>query len=226
MTIYYTYVDHNIIYLIVCNKSSLHAPFAFHASFDWGLHFDFFSTYFVILGSPSCKQDLFHLICKYRYTSEVGPRFWGLGVTWGVEMMPQHHGWGWYSPQSLRPLHTSILDTYKVSKPLVCCLKGIWLHPYIVTPAKLAPTWEVRVTCGVEMMPQHQGWGWYLPQTTSYIHIRHIQSVWAIGMVSQGHMSAPIYCYTGTGQVGHKVGDSGSLEVWKHCHKIKAAWGW
>jgi hypothetical protein len=37
------------------------------------------------------------------------------------------------------PLHTSILGIYKVFEPLVCCLKGIWVHPYTVTLAKLAP---------------------------------------------------------------------------------------
>ena len=40
---------------------------------------------------------------------------------------------------NLRLLHTSILDIYKVFESLVCCLKGIWLHPYTVTPVKLAP---------------------------------------------------------------------------------------
>ena len=39
----------------------------------------------------------------------------------------------------LRPLHTSILDIYKVFESLVCCLKGIWLHMYTITPAKLVP---------------------------------------------------------------------------------------
>jgi hypothetical protein len=39
----------------------------------------------------------------------------------------------------LRPLHTSMLDKYKVFEALVCCLKGIWLHPYTVIQAKLAP---------------------------------------------------------------------------------------
>ncbi len=38
----------------------------------------------------------------------------------------------------LRLLHTSILDIYKVFELLLCCLKAIWLHPYTVTPAKLA----------------------------------------------------------------------------------------
>jgi hypothetical protein len=39
----------------------------------------------------------------------------------------------------LRPLHTSIFDIYKGFALLVCCLKGMWVHPYTVTPAKLAP---------------------------------------------------------------------------------------
>jgi len=39
----------------------------------------------------------------------------------------------------LRPIHTSIMDIFKVFEPLVCCLKAIWVHPYAVTPAKLAP---------------------------------------------------------------------------------------
>ncbi len=182
---------------------------------------------------------------------------------------------------NFRPLHTSILDIYKVFEPLVCCLKGIWLHPYTITQAKLPPDsgiqvhlrsgndattswlrlistsdcfiypywtytkclrhwyavsraygctliplhwpswpwiWGFRFTWGVEMIPQPHGWGWYPPHTTSYIHIRHIQSVWDIGMLSQGHIVAPLYYYTG--QVFPSFGNSGSLEEWKWCHNI------
>ncbi len=78
--------------------------------------------------------------------------------------------------------------------------------------------WGFRFTWGVEMMPQHHGWGWYSFQTTSYIHIRHIQSVWDIGMLSQGHMATPLFCYTG--QAGPRFGDSGSLVEWKLCHNV------
>ena len=39
----------------------------------------------------------------------------------------------------LRPLHASLVCIYKVFELLVCGLKGIWVHPYTVTPAKLAP---------------------------------------------------------------------------------------
>jgi hypothetical protein len=110
----------------------------------------------------------------------------------------------------LRPLHTSIVDIDKVFEPLVCCLKGIWVHPYIVTQAKLAPDlgilghlWRVK------MVPLHHSWGWYPHQTTAHIHIRHIQSVWTTGMLSQGYMGASLYHYTG--QVGPRFVKSGSL---------------
>ncbi len=33
----------------------------------------------------------------------------------------------------LKPLHTSILDMYKMFETLECCLNGIWLHPYHYT---------------------------------------------------------------------------------------------
>jgi hypothetical protein len=78
--------------------------------------------------------------------------------------------------------------------------------------------WGFRFTWGAEMMPQCHVWGWYPPQTASYIHLRRIQSVWAIGMLSQGHMGAPLYPYTG--QVAPRFGKSGSLEEWKWCHNI------
>ena len=39
----------------------------------------------------------------------------------------------------LRPLKTSILGMYKVFEPLECCVKGIWVHPYTIPPANLAP---------------------------------------------------------------------------------------
>jgi hypothetical protein len=44
-----------------------------------------------------------------------------------------------------RPIHISILDIYKVFATLVYCLKGIWLHPYTVTPAKFPPDLGIQV---------------------------------------------------------------------------------
>jgi hypothetical protein len=46
---------------------------------------------------------------------------------------------------NFRLLHTSMLDIYKVFETLVCCLKGIWLHPYTVTPAKMPSDFGIQV---------------------------------------------------------------------------------
>ncbi len=56
----------------------------------------------------------------------------------------------------LRPLHTTILDMCKVFEPSVCCLTEIWVHPYTDTLSE-PQIWEVRVTCGVKMMPYPHG---------------------------------------------------------------------
>ena len=45
----------------------------------------------------------------------------------------------------LRHVHTSIIDIYKVFELMVCCLKGIRVHPFTVTPSKLAPDLEIHV---------------------------------------------------------------------------------
>jgi hypothetical protein len=72
----------------------------------------------------------------YRYTGQVGPRFGKSGplVRWkwchNVMVEADIH---------LRPLPSSIVDIYKVFETFVCCLMGVWVHPYTVTLAKLAP---------------------------------------------------------------------------------------
>ena len=130
--------------------------------------------------------------------------------------MSFRHGWGWYSShRNASYIHIRykqrLSHWYAVSRAYGCTL--IPLHqpgwPQI---------WEVRVTCGVIMMSLRHGWGWYPPQTPSCIPIMHIQSVWAIGMRSQGCVGAPLYRFTG--QVGPRFGDSGSLEEWKWCHNV------
>ncbi len=72
----------------------------------------------------------------YRYTGQVGPRFGKSGSLvewkWCHNIMVE-------SVIHFRPLHKSIVNIYEVFQPLVCCLTGIWLHPYTVTPAELAP---------------------------------------------------------------------------------------
>ncbi len=78
-----------------------------------------------------------HLIAPlYRYTLQVGPRFWDSG---SLEEWKLCHNVMFEADIHLRLLHTSTVGIYKVFEPLVCCHKGIWLHPYTITPAKLAP---------------------------------------------------------------------------------------
>jgi hypothetical protein len=43
----------------------------------------------------------------------------------------------------LRLYPTSILDIYKMFEVLVCCPTGIWVLPYFIPPAKLAPDFEI-----------------------------------------------------------------------------------
>ncbi len=72
----------------------------------------------------------------YHYTGQVGPRFWDsdslVEWKWCPYVMVEAN-------IPLRPLHTSIFGKCKMFEPLLCCLKGMWAHPYAVTLAKLAP---------------------------------------------------------------------------------------
>ncbi len=72
----------------------------------------------------------------YRYTGQGGPRFRKSGslVEW-----KWCHNFMVEADIQLWLLHTSKVDIYKLFKQLICCLKGVWVHPYTVTLAKLAP---------------------------------------------------------------------------------------
>ncbi len=112
----------------------------------------------------------------------------------GVSMIPLHDGWGWH------PTQTDHIHIRHVQ-----CVWGIGMLSqghigaalYHYTGQVDPRFWSLLVTCGVEMMQLHHGWGSHPPQTASHIHRRHIQSVWAIGMLSHRHMGAPLYRYTG-----------------------------
>jgi hypothetical protein len=69
----------------------------------------------------------------YCYTSQVGPRFGD-----SMSLVECKNG-AITSVLRLRLIPTSLLDINNVFEPLVCCLKGIWMHPYTIAPAKLAP---------------------------------------------------------------------------------------
>ncbi len=125
-----------------------------------------------------CQGPMVAPVC--HYTGQVGPRFGNLGSlvewTWCHNVMAE-------TDIHLRPLHTSkktntkcLCHWYAVSRSYGCT--RIPLHQ-----SSWPQIWKFRVPCGVKMMPKCHGWGWYPPQTASNIHIRHIKSVWAIGML-------------------------------------------
>ncbi len=149
-------------------------------------------------------RELFYLrilplvLINLMTPAKVAPDLTNVRGTWEEK---HHHYIMFEADIQFRPLHTSILDIYKMFEPLVCCIKGIWVNPYTVTPAKLAPDLGILGPLWtVIIVPLRHGWGWYPSQTASHILIRHIQSVWDIVMLSQGHMVAPLYHYTG--QIG------------------------
>ena len=76
----------------------------------------------------------------------------------------------------LRPMHTSIMDIFKVFESLVCCLKpyGCTLMP--LHRPSWPQIWEFWVTCEKGLMSLRHVWGLYPLQTTSNIHIRHTKS--------------------------------------------------
>ncbi len=89
----------------------------------------------------------------YHSTSQVGNRFWNalsfVEGKWWKNILVE-------VDIKLRLLPTSILDTYKLFEVLLCCLKGIWVHPFIVPLGKLAQDFGILVPCGVEMWLSHR----------------------------------------------------------------------
>ncbi len=134
----------------------------------------------------------------------------------GTKMSPHRPSW---SSLGVRGRAPPTCDERLCWTPADACIKRasgksgvIWGTRKNLSPDDDAPLValrsipEVLFNHHILMMSLRHGWGWYPPQTPSYIHIRHIQSVWAFGMLSQGHVGAPLYRYTG--QVGTRFGDS------------------
>ncbi len=64
-------------------------------------------------------------------------------------------------------------------------------------------------------MSLHHGWGWQPPQTASHIHLRHIQSVWALWYTVHGHVTVASNSYTHLTWI--RFWGSGSLVESKWC---------
>jgi hypothetical protein len=77
-----------------------------------------------------------HMVAPlYHYTGQVGPR---CGDSGSLVKCKQSHNVMVEADINFSMLQTSIADIFKVFEPLVCCLKGIWVHPYTIIMARLA----------------------------------------------------------------------------------------
>ena len=84
-----------------------------------------------------------HMVAPlYHYTSQVVLSF---GNSGSLEEWKWCHNVTVEADIHLRPLHSSILVTYKVFETLVCCLNGIWVHHDTITLAKLPPDLGIQV---------------------------------------------------------------------------------
>ena len=73
-----------------------------------------------------------------------------------------------------------------------------WAYSITLTqlyPPYLAQILGFWVTYAVEMMSLCHGWGWQPPQTASWIHIRHIQSVWEHWYDVHRHIEVALHNY-------------------------------
>ena len=118
----------------------------------------------------------------------------------------------------LRPLHTSTSYIYTVFELLFCCLKAIWLHPYTVTPAKLAPDLGSQGHLWTEN-DAITSWLRLISTSNHFIHPYYTYtkclSHWYVGTRPHGSHLIP-----NTIHVGPRFGKSGSLVEWKWCHNV------
>ncbi len=152
----------------------------------------------------------------YRSTSQVDPRFWSFFITCGVELMQLHHGWGSHPPQTASHIHPRHI-------------KSVWAIGMLSHRHMGAPLYRYTGQFGLRFWVFCHLWSgndaitsWLRLISTSdasHIHIRHIQSVWGIGMLSHRHMGAPLYHYRGWlapdfGILGHLWSGNDAISSW------------
>ena len=143
------------------------------------------------------------------------PQIWGFGIqvlACQVKMMSLCHVWGLYPPQT-----TSFIQI-RYTKCLSHWYDVLMAFRFTLTqlhwPNYWSQIWKLWVACRVKMM------------SLSFLRListldpfpnpyKTYTKKWAIVvMLSQGHMDAPLYCYTS--QVGPRFGNSGvSLVEWE-----------
>jgi hypothetical protein len=122
----------------------------------------------------------------------------------------------------IKLLPTSILDIYKVFDTLICCPWSYGSSLKQLYPHYLGQILGFWVTCEVNMMSLRHGWDWQPTQTASYIHLRHVQCVWAHWYAVNGHMAVASNSHIHTTWL--IFWGSGSLveSTWCHCVMVEA----
>ncbi len=129
-----------------------------------------------------CTLALLYL-CRWRQT-----KFGNLG-SGRAETTIWCHGWGYKPPLSVSNIH-------------IGCKQSGWAHSYTVnehigTPYTVICAGEGKYLeiFGNAKAKWHHGWC-CKPLTASHIHVGCMQSVWAPSYAVDGHMGAPLHCYT------------------------------
>ncbi len=155
----------------------------------------------------------------HSYTHPTWLRFWGSGSL--VESTQCDYVMV-EAASHQKLLLTSILDIYKVFDQFNMLSMCIKYQPYTAIPTLLLGS-DVGVLGHLWSQNDiiiiiHHGWGWQPPQTISYIHIRHIQSVWAHWYAVHKCMLAVLHSYTHPTLL--KFWGSGSLVESKWCDYV------
>ena len=125
------------------------------------------------------------------------------------------HGWGYKPPLTASHIHIDWM-CIKWLSTFICC--G-WAFGGTLTLLYLCRSWPNFGKLGkgwAKMTLWCHGWGCEPPLTASHIYIGCIESVWATSYAVDGHMGAPLHCYTFAGG-SWILGNWGKVKPKWHC---------
>ncbi len=132
------------------------------------------------------------------YLCRQGPKFGKLGYDW-ARVMLWCHGQGCKSPLTASYIHIRCIQSVLAPSYAVDGHMGAPLHWYL---CRWGPNFGKLWYDWAQVMLWCHAWGCKPPLTASHIHIGCIKSVLAPSYALDGHMGAPLHCYTCAGGVG------------------------
>ncbi len=150
----------------------------------------------------TCTKWLSTLICyPWAYSislTQLYPHYLGqileLWVTCGVKMIRLCHDWGWQPPQTASHIPSRHITSIWAHRCAVLWYIVAALHSF--THPTWLRFWGTWSFVELKQCIFCHGWCWQPPQTTSHIHIRHIQNDWAHWYAINGHTVSPLHSYT------------------------------